>query len=247
MCVGHKPHPFGNEMHTIACGLSTIMWFSQIVEGRDLPCKRGRLEFDDIGKTVGKMLRFTRPIWNCEKVVSMDSGFCVTKGLVELHKKGLFGAAVIKNRRYWPANIKGDAIDTHFSSKEVVNVDAVKQVEDGVAYHVFFMKEPDYVMKLMTTYGELYPTDKRTQRKFKCSGVMNTKELMYTEVVANMFFIDIKLMKKNRRHAPISIERTWATKYWPARFFAWYLAVSEVNANYAQAYFQNSGDAPPQL
>ena len=41
---------------------------------------------------------------------------------------------------YWPANIKGDAIDTHFASKEVGNVDAVKQVEYGVAYRVFFMK-----------------------------------------------------------------------------------------------------------
>ena len=41
------------------------------------------------------------------------------------------------------------------ASKEMGNVDEVKQVEDGVDYHVFFLKEPDYVMKLMTTYGAL--------------------------------------------------------------------------------------------
>ena len=77
-------------------------------------------------------------------------------------------------------NIKGDAIDAHFSLKEVGNVDAVNQVEYGVAYHVFCMKEPDYVMKLMTIYGTLEPTDKRTRKKFKCGGVMDTKEFMYT-------------------------------------------------------------------
>ena len=115
----------------------------------------------------------------------MNSDLCVTKGLVELRKKGVFGAALIKKRRYWPENIKGDEIDAHFSSKEVGNVDAVKQVEDGAAYHVFFMKEPDYVMKIMTTYGTSDSTDKRTRRKFKCGGVMDTKEFMYTEVVAN--------------------------------------------------------------
>ena len=62
MCVGRKTHPFGNERHTIACGLSTIMWFAEIVEGRDLPRERGRPEFDEIGKTVKTMLRCTRPI-----------------------------------------------------------------------------------------------------------------------------------------------------------------------------------------
>ena len=31
--VGRKPHPFGNESHTIACELSKIMWFAEIVEG----------------------------------------------------------------------------------------------------------------------------------------------------------------------------------------------------------------------
>ena len=58
------------------------------------------------------------------------------------------------------------------------NVDAVKQVEYGVAYNVFFTKNPDYVIKLVTTYGTLEPMNKRTQRKFKRGGVMETKEFM---------------------------------------------------------------------
>ena len=143
---------------------------------------------------MGTILRYTRPIWNCANVVIMYSGFCVTNVLVELRKKGVFGAAIIKKRRYWPANIKGGAIDAHFASKEVDNVDAVNQVGDGVAYYVFCMKEPDYVMKLMIKYGTLDPTDKRTRSKFTRGGVMETTEFMYTEVVENHFCINIKLM-----------------------------------------------------
>ena len=52
------------------------------------------------------------------------------------------------------------------------NVDAVNQVEDGVAYHVFCMKYPDCVMKPMTTYVTPEPTDKRTRKKFKHGGIM---------------------------------------------------------------------------
>ena len=127
--VGSKPHPFGNERHTIACELFTIMWFAEIVEVRSSPRDHRRPEFDEIDKTLGTILRFTRPIWNCAKVVIMDSGFYVTKALVELRKKGVLGAALVQKRRYWTANIKGDKIDAHFSPKEVGNVDEVKQVD----------------------------------------------------------------------------------------------------------------------
>ena len=77
----------------------------------DIPRERRRPEFGEIGKTLGTMLRCTRPIWNCANVFIMDSGFCVTKGLVDLMKKGVFGAALIKKLRYWLVNIKGGVID----------------------------------------------------------------------------------------------------------------------------------------
>ena len=37
MCVGRKPHPFGNERHTICCGLTSILWIAQILEVKDRP------------------------------------------------------------------------------------------------------------------------------------------------------------------------------------------------------------------
>ena len=51
----------------------------------------------------------------------------------------------------------------------------------------------------------------------------------------------------NRRHAPISIERTWATTFWPDRNFAWYLAVTEVNTALADGHFRKGGKLIPTL
>ena len=37
VCVVSKPDLFGNERHTICCGLASILWRAQIVEGKDCP------------------------------------------------------------------------------------------------------------------------------------------------------------------------------------------------------------------
>ena len=37
MCAAHKPHPFGNERHTICCALISTLWRSQIREGKYRP------------------------------------------------------------------------------------------------------------------------------------------------------------------------------------------------------------------
>jgi Transposase IS4 len=84
MFVPRKPHPFGNEWHSICCGLSCIMFEVEIVEGKDRPPERELPEYNHLGKTVGLLLRMTRSMWGSGKVVVLDSGFCVLKGLIEL-------------------------------------------------------------------------------------------------------------------------------------------------------------------
>jgi hypothetical protein len=84
MCVPCKPHPFGNEYHSIANGDDgkPIMWRVKIVEGKDKP-KRANgqpvfpLEFLGLGKMTMTMLEMTKPIHGKGKVVVGDSGFCV--------------------------------------------------------------------------------------------------------------------------------------------------------------------------
>ena len=85
----------------------------------------------------------------------LDSGSCVLKAIVELMKKGLFAASLIKKRWYWPKYIPDDNIIQHFVDKEVGHCDALVGKMNGVPFHVQVMKEPDYVMMLMSTCGTL--------------------------------------------------------------------------------------------
>ena len=79
-----KPHPFGNEYHTIACGMSGILYDFEIVEGKDHPREIPADPMDSLGKTVGLLLRLTKCLYSTGKVVILDSGFCVLQGIVEL-------------------------------------------------------------------------------------------------------------------------------------------------------------------
>ena len=52
---------------------------------------------------------------------------------------------------------------------------------------------------------------------------------------------------KNRRHSPISLNRTWDIKLWPDCNFAWYLASMEVSTALAPGHFQSHGIIMPTL
>jgi Transposase IS4 len=93
------------------------MFAVELVEQKDHPQQRGQLIFEHHGNTVGLLLRRTEQIWGSGKVVVIDSGFCVLKGLIELRKQGVFGAAIVKKRRYWPKYVNGDEIKTDFDGK----------------------------------------------------------------------------------------------------------------------------------
>jgi Transposase IS4 len=238
MFVPRKPHPFGNEWHSICCGLSSIMFEVELVEGKDRPTDRGPPEFNHLGKTVGLLLRMTRSMWGSGKVVVLDSGFCVLKGLIELRKKGLFAAALIKKRRYWPKYIQGDAVKQHFEGNNVGDADAWNGKFEDIPFYIHAMKEPDYVMSVMSTYGTLERTGKETERSVNINGQQQRIKFRYPEVFGNHFrYRHMVDDHNNRRHSPISFEESWATKSWENRVFAFLVAVTEVNIMLATKYF----------
>ena len=77
------------------------MYAVKLVEGKDQPVQMGPPDFKNHGgKTIGLLLRLTRQLWHTGKVVILDSRLCVSKGLTELARKGVFASALIKKRRY---------------------------------------------------------------------------------------------------------------------------------------------------
>ncbi|KAI2504308.1 xylulose kinase [Fragilaria crotonensis] len=159
MFVPRKPHPMGNEYHSICCGLSGIMFAIELVQGKDEPSQIPNEKYSEHGKTAGLLMRLTESIHHSGRVVIMDSGFCALQSLIQLASVGVYGSAVIKERRYFPEYINGDAIDPHFESKGIGETDILPGTLDGINFKIFCMKEEDYVMKLMATYGALRPME----------------------------------------------------------------------------------------
>ena len=112
------------------------------------------------------------------------------------------------------------------------------------------IKYPDNVILMMTTYGTLeYLERLGTQRRYKGSGGdLVTKQFNYRKVFGINFNYRYQVDdNNNRRHSPVSVERTWDTKYWTDRCHAYFLALVEVNANYLQGYLVDEVDVEPQL
>lgn len=232
MFVPRKPWPFGNEWHTICCANSGVMYAIELVEGKDRPREMGPSEFENLGgKTVGLLLRLTKQIWNLGKVVVLDSGFCVARALTQLSKKGVFATALIKKRRYWPKHVNGDMIKAHFANANVGDTDCyrISLPDDNAILDIHCLKEPDYVMMLMATFGTQERVGQENFRNLPNHQRVTT--FRYPELFYNHYHYRHAVDDhNNRRHAPVSIEKTWTTNWWPHRVFAFILlAITEVN------------------
>ena len=234
MCVPRKPWPFGNEWHSICCGLSGVMYAIELVEGKSQPRELPAPEFEHLGgKTVGLLVRLTRAIWNTGKVVVLDSGFCVARALTQLSARGVFGAALIKKRRFWPKHVDGDMIRGHFDASPVGHADCYRMTipDDNGKLDIHGFKEPDYVMLLMATYGTLERVGPQHSRSWEdADGQSHSTRVQYPEIVYNHYKYRHSVDDhNNRRQSPISLEKTWSTHWWPNRVFAFLIAISEVN------------------
>ena len=105
-------------------------------------------------------------------------------------------------------------------------------------------------MKIMATLivlGDLDRTD--TGREYKGRDVQSlVRKFKYRKpFVLHFRYLHQLYDHKNRRYAPISIETTWVTKFWPDRNFSRYLAVTEVNTALADGNFRTGGQLIPIL
>ena len=141
------------------------MYAIELVEGKDRPRELSPKKHHEKGRTTGHLFWLTESIAHSGRVVITDSGFCVLKSLTALSTVGISSSAVIKKRRFWPKHVDGDGIDKRFEGRAVGTVESLPGHLDGVAFKIFAMKEGDYTMKRMSTYGATIEIDKGvTQR-----------------------------------------------------------------------------------
>ncbi|KAL7475080.1 hypothetical protein ACHAW6_001012 [Cyclotella cf. meneghiniana] len=165
MCVPRKPHPFGNEYHSIADGDDgkPIMW-----QGKDRPkLNSGRWAFPskyaNETKTAELMLFMTKPIQNTGKDVCMDSGFCIATGIIALHKKGVYGQSLIKKQgKYWPKHVQGSVLELEFLDSKLGVAKTYVQTIENTKFLVHCHKDDRYVSKIMSTHGLMTPIEDHT-------------------------------------------------------------------------------------
>jgi hypothetical protein len=232
----------GNEYHTACCGLSGIIWKILLVEGKDAPSPRLRPpKYPGAEKTVALLMEMCEPIVAKGMVVILESGFCVLEGLVALRRMGVYASAVIKKRKYWPKHVPSDAMDEYMNNpghnKKVGDMATLKGVLDGIPYNLFCIKDVDYNMKLMLTYGALVsaPSAPDKQRTMPDGTKVSIK---YTMPVKNHYLYRHAVDDHNNLHqSDISVEQTWTTQTWENRVFAFVLGITEVNVYLAMRYF----------
>ena len=118
------------------------------------------------------------------------------------------------------------------------DADAICGELDGMPFHIFAMKEPDYTMQVMSTYGTLERKGIEKKRHWMEGGTKHVTTYCYPEVVHNHYaFRDMTDNHNSQWMHPISLEETWMTTHWPNHVFCFLLAVSVVNVQNVGEYF----------
>ncbi len=75
--------------------MSTNHVLSSAVEGNDWLQESGCNKFEEKGITVGLMMTTFGNLWSTGKMVTMDSGFSVSKGILTMQMKGVLGKTLL--------------------------------------------------------------------------------------------------------------------------------------------------------
>lgn len=246
-CVERKPHKFGNEIHTIACALTHIIFHMEFVEGKDQPQEgpHSRTEFDELGKTPGLCVRMTKSIHGSGRVVVLDSGFGQPAAVLGLKEVGLFSTAVIKKKRYWPRGVPGDNIRLHMFGKDV-GIQQVFEGKEDKPYKGLWlgsMADSKHIALMCNSWATTNETGPRKKRRVGTDLV----EFKYGEY-QHYYYKGRNAVDANNqvRQGYLSLEHAAALRSWEHRVFMYVIATAEANA-FLYNYFTRERAGLPKL
>jgi len=130
--------------------------------------------------------------------------------------------------------VDGDGIVTHFAGKDVGSVDALPGVLNGIPFHIYCMKDTDYVLSIMSTYGTLELARRVHQRDYEHGGQKQQKTFTYPEVIFNHYqYCDSTNANNRDQMYPIALKEVCKTFCWPYHVFQFLLSITEVNVRQA--------------
>ena len=241
MNVKRKPHPFGNEYHTIACCQTHIIFYIEIVEGKDTPVAGPNSTKDmeeEMGKCPSLVCRMTRTIWGSGRVVLLDSGFGYLNCLGQLRRKGLFSTTVIKKKQHWPRGVDGDKILMNMSNKNVgsclVQRGTNNELFPNINFWIGAMADSKHISIMANTWSTTHETGHKRKRRVGNSLI----EISYGEYMHWYYYgrhaVDDN---NNNRQGSLPFEETYATKRWDLRQLGFIIALTLTNAQLAYNHF----------
>jgi len=156
------------------------MFGINLVEGKDRPRERPADENANLGSTVSLLLRMCKPLYSTGKVMILDSGFCVLKGIIKLAECGVYAAAQIKKRRYCPAMVPREAIKEKMQDHAVGTMQCIRGTLSSTPYFIFSLKKPDYISSMMSTYGSIFQNGRDTTRNDTPRGSAGFRAFRFT-------------------------------------------------------------------
>ena len=235
MAVGRKPSPFGNEYHTMACALLHIIFWIEIVEGKDRPPQLGPLQHVQAhGLLGGLILRAADTIKGSNRCIGMDSGFQSLPALAELRKRGLHGSMVMKKKRYWAKGFPGEKILEALRGEPVGTTKVLRGKCKGERMWCGCQVDSKHSTLIVQTYGMTDRTGKPKTRKVGGRKV----SFQYCSYQNVWYWIRhaVDDNNHNRMH-PLPLEDAVNTNSWEMRQFFFIGALCEVNAKNAYNYW----------
>ena len=98
------------------------------------------------------MCEITVTLHGTRTIVSMDSGFCVTVGILHLHENGVYRQSLIKKKEYWSKGCLGAYIDIYMEGKPLVFVKTLRQYRGGIPFNIHCNIYDRFITKLISTH-----------------------------------------------------------------------------------------------
>ena len=100
------------------------------------------------------MLHMTKKLHGTVNIFVLNSDLFVLQVLVDIKKNGLFVYTLIKKTWYWSRQLNFKKINYHFTEKDYVAKDSIHGGIDNFPVRVIAIREEDYRMIIMSTYGK---------------------------------------------------------------------------------------------
>ncbi len=235
--VERKPHPNGNEYHTIADVETKIIYRMEIVEGKsrpaELPVPKHQADF---GKMGGLVLRMTESIWHSGRIVAMDSAFCLLETVAKLREQGLFCVTVAKKHgKYWPRHFKGDHVQEFMQGKPIGKIFGYEMEVKEQPLRVFSVNHNTYAFLAVATYGVTAPSGPARRVRTATGLVTYARSNVLRDYYEARHVVDDN--NRLRQGQMAGLDDAWPCKSWHKRQLLFLIALVEVNSFLAHRHF----------